>query len=114
MAQDKYNLSTVLQETWLTVAEVSRKTPLPHWNESVNQADWRTRDDGHISHRYLVLFYGDSHDMVGPKSYAYWYDSIKLPADTRRKATLTTVQTFDGLYCPVWEAECTCKLLEVH
>ena len=81
---------------------------------NIEQASWRARDDGHISHRHLVLFYGDSPDMVGPKFYASWYDSIKLPARTTRNATLRTILTLDGLHCPVWNADFTCKLLEVR
>ena len=81
---------------------------------NIEQASWRAEDNGRISNRYLVLSYGDSPDMVGPKSYGYWYDSIKLPAGTARMAKLATTHTVDGLHCPVWNADFTCKLLEVR
>ena len=79
----------------------------------IDDAKWRRTDDVPIAHRYLILAYADSSDMVGPQSYSFWYDEIRLPVATREKASLVRLLTLDKVHCPIADAHYKCALLEV-
>ena len=79
----------------------------------VDDAPWRTTDDVPIAHRFIILAYADSVDMVDRRSYSYWYDEINLPVSTQEKARLVRLLTLNKLHCPVAESHYKCALLEV-
>ena len=79
----------------------------------IDDATWRATDDVPFTHRYLILAYADSSDMVGRKSYRHRYDEIQLPVKLQEKASLVRILTLDQLHCPVADAHYKCALLEV-
>lgn len=79
----------------------------------IDDAKWRRADDVPFTHRYIVLAYADSSDMVGHKSYSHWYDDIHLRDSTRKMASVHRLLTLNKVYCPLAESHYKCALLEV-
>jgi len=79
----------------------------------IDDAKWRAKDDVPFAHRYLILAYADSSDMVGKKSYSHWYDEIQLPDAIQEKACRARLLTLNKIYCPTAGAHYKCALLEV-
>ena len=79
----------------------------------IDNSTWRATDDVPFAHRYIILAYADSIDMVGQKSYSFWYDEIRLPAETRKKARLVRLLALDDIHCPIADAHHKCALFEV-
>lgn len=72
----------------------------------IDDAKWRKADDVPFTHRYIVLAYADSSDMVGQKSYSHWYDDIQLRDSTRKVASLHRLLTLNEVHC-LWPSRTT-------